>query len=255
MSEENLCSSEPFDSAAAGAVEKAAAALSRGEAVVFPTDTVLGLGVSVAAAASPRLLFDIKQRDGGKPVAWLLGEANDLLRYGADVPAFAVELARRYWPGPLTLVVRASEAVPPAFRGADGSIGLRMPDHPLALALAKAAGCPLATTSANIAGEPAPAGVEELDFRIAARAGFVLACGEEVSASSGASFEPASDSPTAARPVAFSAEGVSAGASASSGEASTVVDFTSGSPRILREGAVKMSDIDRLEAELSSRRR
>lgn len=277
MSGENRVSHEAFGPAVAGAVEEAAAALSRGEAVVFPTDTVLGLGVSVDVAASPRLLFDIKQRDEGKPVAWLLGEAEDLRRYGADVPKLAFKLAERFWPGPLTLVVRASEAVPPAFRGADGSIGLRMPDHPAALALVRAAGCPLATTSANIAGEPAPACFEDLDPRIAARAGCVFAgregstgeeiledgkhCAEGSSLISGSALSSSlvSDSISVA-PSEGMGEGVLgeggppcvSSAAASSGEASTVVDFTGASPRILREGAVKMSDIEQLETELSS---
>lgn len=254
MSGENRVSHEAFGPAVADAVEEAAAALSRGEAVVFPTDTVLGLGVSVDAAASPHLLFDIKQRDEGKPVAWLLGEAEDLRRYGADVPELAFKLAERFWPGPLTLVVRASEAVPPAFRGADGSIGLRMPDHPLALGLAKKLGCPLAVTSANIAGEPAPACVEELDFRIAEKAGFVLSCGGEETPCLGVPpVEPSSDLlRTTASAASANADG-SVKTAASSGEASTVVDLTGASPRILREGGVKMSDIEQLEAELASR--
>lgn len=256
---------------------EAAAVLGRGEAVVFPTDTVLGLGVSVESAASPHLLFGIKRRDEGKPVAWLVSGADDLRRYGAGVPELAVELANRYWPGPLTLVVRASEAVPAAFRGANGSIGLRMPNHPAALALVRAAGCPLATTSANIAGEPAPARFEDLDPRIAAKAGCVFAgheflAGEEILGDGRLSTEgssPISGSALVPDPVfaAFS-EGVgeealaegeppcvspAAAASGASGEASTVVDFTSASPRILREGAVKMSDIENLAEELALR--
>lgn len=281
---------------------EAAAALGRGEAVVFPTDTVLGLGVSVESAANPHLLFDIKRRDEGKPVAWLVSGTDDLRRYGAAVPELAVELAKRYWPGPLTLVVRASEAVPTAFRGANGSIGLRMPNHPAALALVQAAGCPLATTSANIAGEPAPARFEDLDPRIAAKAGCVFAgrgssAGEEILGDGRLSTEdssPISGSALVPDPVsAASAEGVDEGgkkpdcdcptvsaafsegvgeealaegeppcalpaaaasrASGASGEASTVVDFTGASPRILREGAVKMSDIENLAEELASR--
>ena len=63
-------------------VDEAAEALRRGQAVVFPTDTVYGLGVAVEAARSPQVLFDIKRRDRGKPVAWLVGDASDLERYG-----------------------------------------------------------------------------------------------------------------------------------------------------------------------------
>ena len=123
---------------------------------MFPTDTVYGLGVAVEAARSPQALFDIKRRDRGKPVAWLVGDASDLERYGREVPDAACALARAHWPGPLTLVVKASQAVPPAFRSAEGTIGLRMPDSETALALVRAAGGPVATTSANLSGGPAP---------------------------------------------------------------------------------------------------
>ena len=93
---------------------EAVAALKRGEAVIFPTETVYGLGVSVEAAASPEALYDLKERDRGKPVSWLVGGADDLDRYGAHVPDLARRLARAYWPGPLTLIVEASDAVPAA---------------------------------------------------------------------------------------------------------------------------------------------
>ena len=128
---------------------EAVAALKRGEAVIFPTETVYGLGVSVEAAASPEALYDLKERDRGKPVSWLVGGADDLDRYGAHVPDLARRLARAYWPGPLTLIVEASDAVPAAFRSAAGSIGLRMPDNDTALELIEAVGCPLATTSST----------------------------------------------------------------------------------------------------------
>ena len=120
---------------------EAVAALKRGEAVIFPTETVYGLGVSVEAAASPEALYDLKERDRGKPVSWLVGGVDDLDRYGAHVPDLARRLARAYWPGPLTLIVEASDAVPAAFRSAAGSIGLRMPDNDTALELIEAVGC------------------------------------------------------------------------------------------------------------------
>ena len=115
---------------------EAVAALKRGEAVIFPTETVYGLGVSVEAAAGPDVLYDLKERDRGKPISWLVGSADDLDRYGAHVPELARRLAGAYWPGPLTLVVRAADEVPEAFRSNAGTIGLRMPDNATALASA-----------------------------------------------------------------------------------------------------------------------
>ena len=97
-------------------IDQAARALRQGEAVIFPTETVYGLGVSVRAATGPDVLYDLKERDRGKPISWLVGGADDLDRYGARVPAIARKLADAYWPGPLTLVVHASDEVPEAFR-------------------------------------------------------------------------------------------------------------------------------------------
>lgn len=197
-------------------LDDAVRALSDGLAVAFPTDTVVGLGVSVEAASSPEAIFAIKQRDEGKPIAWLVSDVADLERYGRDVPPHALELARRFWPGPLTIIVRASERVSAAFCGPDGSIGLRMPASDTALALIGAVGCPLATSSANIAGCPAPARVADLDPRISQ----AVAC-------------------------VFSGEGDFAAAASASGEASTIVSFVDGAVRLVREGAISMDDINK----------
>ena len=179
--------------------------------MAFPTDTVYGLGVSVEAARSPQALFDIKRRDAGKPVAWLVAGPQDLERYGRQVPEYARALARAWWPGALTLVVRASDAVPPAFRSEAGTIGLRMPASETALALVRAAGCPVATTSANLSGRPAPGSFSELDAAIVEAAGAVVRDGVP-----------------------------------ESGVASTVVDCTAARPKVLREGSIPAAAIHAL---------
>lgn len=140
---------------------EAAAALRAGKPVIFPTDTVFGLGVAVNHAPSPEELYQLKQRSSDKPIAWLVGSIDDLARYGKNVSAEALELARAHWPGALTLIVEASDEVPPAYRSAAGTIALRVPNDPTARALIEQVG-PLATTSANISGEPAPTRTEEL---------------------------------------------------------------------------------------------
>ena len=142
-------------------------ALEAGQAVVFPTDTVYGVGVSVRHTSSPQVIFDVKQRDQDKPVAWLVGSPDALREFGREVPPEALELAQAHWPGALTIIVKASQAVPPAFQSAEGTIGLRMPANATALALVKAAG-PLATSSANISGDRAPRDYADLDSRLLA---------------------------------------------------------------------------------------
>lgn len=214
---------------ASPSLDEAVRALRRGEAALFPTDTVYGLGVSVEAAAGPDALYALKGRDRGKPIAWLVGSLADLDRYGCDVPAVARRAAAAFWPGPLTLIVRASDAVPPAFRSAAGTVGLRMPDDARALALIRAVGAPLATTSANPSGAPAPRCLAEVDEALAARAGAVVGEGGDEDA----------------RGAAY---GAGAGSGAS-GRASTVLDCASAPPRILREGAIPLSAIEALPLE------
>jgi len=187
------------------ALDDAARALLAGKPVVFPTDTVYGIGIAIAAAKDCSQLSEIKQRPEKKPIAWLVGDIEDIDLYGADVPQWANELARAHWPGALTLVVRASNAVPSGFQSKDGTIGLRMPASDIALALIAACGCPLATTSANVSGNAAPAIFDELEDEILR-----------------------------------SVEVIVKGAVPSTGVASTVVDCTGNTPRVLRQGSVQI---------------
>ncbi len=157
------------------AVEEAASVLRAGGVVVLPTDTVYG--VSQAVAANPggvARLFAIKRRDPAKTVPWLVAAPEDLGRYGARVPAFAFRLAEALWPGGLTLVVPASAEVPAAYRAADGTVALRMPASSFVRAVARVAGSPLAATSANTSGRPAPTSFEGLEGRIVAEADLVV---------------------------------------------------------------------------------
>ncbi|TJW09823.1 L-threonylcarbamoyladenylate synthase [Parvibacter caecicola] len=189
-------------------VDEAAALLKTGRPVIFPTDTVCGLGLCPAFAASPAELFALKGRDEGKPVAWLVSGADALDEWGSAVPDWARRLARSHWPGALTLVVRAAPRVPAPFASAAGTIGLRMPASPTALALMEALGAPLATTSANLSGASAVVGVNEVDRTLAARVPVVAPLAGE-------------------RPAPGAA-------------ASTVVDCTGAAPVVLRQGPVQL---------------
>ena len=140
----------------------AVGALEAGRAVVFPTDTVYGVGVAVRYAESPREVFEVKRRDPGKPIAWLVGGVEDLDRYGVGVSDEARRLAEENWPGALTIIVKASDEVPRAFQSQQGTIGLRMPANETALALIREVG-PLATSSANLSGSPVPRSFADID--------------------------------------------------------------------------------------------
>lgn len=187
-------------------------ALKRGKPVVFPTDTLFGLGVSVCDAASPDILYAIKQREKRKPIAWLVGSVDDLTTYGKCIPPFALALARTFWPGPLTIIVRASDKVPLPFRSEASTIGLRMPANATAHKLITALGCPIATTSANLSGEKNALSFDDLDSQVLDQVACALRDEEP-----------------------------------KSGIASTIVDCSSGDhPVLIREGAITIADIQAL---------
>lgn len=191
-------------------LEDAALALADGRPCIFPTDTVYGVGVAVHAASGPDVLFAIKQRDAGKPIAWLVGSIDDLQRYGKNLPSAVCQLVQRFWPGALTVIVEASDSVPVSYRSESGTLGLRMPANETTLALIRRVGSPLATTSANISGRAAVSRFESLDAELLARVGCALRDPIE-------SFH--------------------------SGVASTVVDCTGGGLRVIREGGISFDDI------------
>lgn len=215
-------------------------ALAAGNAVIFPTDTVFGLGVSVDAAAGPQLLYDLKHRDAGKPVAWLVEGPEALDVYGRDVLAYARRLAEAFWPGALTLVVRASDAVPAAFQSPAGTIGLRMPASEAALGLIRAAGCPLAVTSANLSGAADAARAEDLDAALVARTAGMYLPDDLLSHSVATGTAGDSDAPSASARLAASDQSALPPAS---GTASTVLDCTGEAPRVLRAGALTLDDL------------
>ena len=193
--------------------DETASALLHGDAAIYPTETVYGVGVAIGFAPTPDVLYEIKRREHRKPIAWLISRVDDLDKYGKHVPEFARVLARTFWPGPLTLIVNASDSVPLPYRSSEGTVGLRMPNNDTALKLINKVGCPLATSSANISGNKAQCVFDLVDSTL-----------KEIVA---ASLADDSDS-------------------TKSGVASTVVDCTGDHPVLVREGAITVSDIQAL---------
>ncbi len=165
---------------------EAAEALRNGQVALVPTETVVGL---VAAEPGLRRIEQIKARDPGKPVALLCASAEEAFALAASVPPLARRLANLYWPGPLTLVLD---------RPGGGTVGVRVPADSVVRAVLAAYGGPLYATSANLSGEPAPKGLEEVDPRVSEAVDLIV-------------------------------EG-----EAGSGEASAVVDLSGGRVRLLR---------------------
>lgn len=132
------------------AFETALEILQNGGLVAFPTDTVYGLGALVSDSQAIEQLFVVKGRDSAKAIAVLLGSAEALPQIASQMSPAARRLAQRFWPGPLTLVVSQRSGLPENLSLLP-TVGVRMPDHPEALALLNLAG-PLAVTSANLSG-------------------------------------------------------------------------------------------------------
>lgn len=129
--------------------------LRAGEVIGFPTDTVYGLAALAAHERAVRRVFELKGRSLSRPLILMVADSDQLSGW-AEVDQRARGYMRRWWPGPLTLVLPASEGVEPPLTSAGHprTIAARIPDHPVALALLRAVGEPLATTSANRSGEP-----------------------------------------------------------------------------------------------------
>jgi len=137
-------------------IARVAELLRAGEVIGFPTDTVYGLAALATHGRAVRRVFEVKGRSFSQPLILMVAEAEQLEGW-ACVDERARGYMRRWWPGPLTLVLPAAPAVGPPLTsaGRPRTIAARIPDHQVALALLRAIGEPLATTSANRSGEPA----------------------------------------------------------------------------------------------------
>lgn len=130
-------------------LSEAADRIRRGELVAFPTETVYGLGANALDAAAVQKIFEVKGRPQTSPLIVHVSSIEMARRYAADWPPEAEQLAQRYWPGPLTIVVKKSPQIPDIVTAGLPTVGLRMPQHQTALDLIEQSGVPIAAPSAN----------------------------------------------------------------------------------------------------------
>ncbi len=145
------------------ALETAIATVRRGGVIAFPTDTVYGIGASLAFPGALRRIYAIKGRSATKPLPVLLSSSKLLPSVATEVDDAQLALLARFWPGPLTVALPARAELPPEVRAADGTVGLRIPNHSVALAIAERCGGALAVTSANPSGERAACTAAEIE--------------------------------------------------------------------------------------------
>ena len=150
--------------------------LQSGGLVAFPTDTVYGVGALAFDGAAVESIYAVKDRPVEKAIPVLIGDIEDLAKVCAEVPEIALKLAARFWPGPLTLVVPKHPELPEAVSAAP-TVGVRIPDHPVARALLRLAG-PMAVTSANLSGRPSPVTAQEVYAQLGGRIALILDSGK-----------------------------------------------------------------------------
>lgn len=189
-------------------IRQAGRTLRTGGIIVFPTSGLYGLGADATNEAAVDRIFRIKHRTTDKPILVLIRHAGQLDRLVTRVSDMARQLIQRHWPGGVTFVFEARRKLPSNLTAGTGKIGIRLPAHPVAMALVASVDFPVTATSANLAGEPGCAAVKDLPSRIIVRIDLVLDAG----------------------PLA-------------GGVGSTVVDVTGEHPVILRQGVVPPEDI------------
>ena len=193
----------------------AAEVLINGGLVAFPTETVYGLGADACNAVAVARIYSVKGRPADHPLIVHVASMDALGDWAADVPAYAIALARDYWPGPMTLVVTRSELAGDFITGGQGTVGVRVPNHPVALGLleafAKAGGKGVAAPSANRFGNVSPTTAQAVSNELS---GYL-----EMS------------------------DLILDGGACAVGVESTIIDCTGLSPRILRPGGITIEMI------------
>jgi len=164
----------PSDSS--NSISHAVDVLRRGGVVAFPTDTVYGLGVLASMHASIDRLYNIKGRDHTKAIAVLIANAAQINEIVAEPDEKIFKLARRFWPGPLTMVLPRHKNLSDKL-STDESVGVRVPDHPTALKLLEAAG-PMGVTSANLSGGKNARTADDVMAQLSGRVHLLLDGGE-----------------------------------------------------------------------------
>ena len=189
-------------------LDKAFAALDNGGVVVFPTDTLYGLGADVFSLPALQRIFAIKGRPAELALPVLVAGLDQVESVALPMSNQAQELAERFWPGPLTLVMRRSPELPELVTGGADTVAVRMPAHRIPLALARRLGRPITGTSANLSGQPDLLDLDSIENQLGNLVDYIIRSGPPPE-----------------------------------GTGSTVVDITRNVPRLLREGAISLVEL------------
>jgi L-threonylcarbamoyladenylate synthase len=190
-------------------IEKGVQILQKGGVIAFPTDTVYGLGADAFNTRAVERVFEIKNRPRHQQFPLLVADIEQLATLAEPIPEFAWFLVRRFWPGGLTLALSKKDSLP-LYLAPGPTIAVRIPDHPVCLALIRGLGRPITGTSANTSGQPAALTAEEVERQLEGRIDLVINGGK-----------------------------------CPGSKESTIVDVTHEPPTILRQGIIPWHDIDK----------
>ena len=192
-------------------VDRAISILKEGGIVAFPTDTVYGLGASANIRESVERIYQIKQRPHNMALPLLLSDTSEISKVAHPVPQIAWLLARNFLPGALTMVLCKSKSIPDTVTGGGLTVAIRVPAHPIPIALARGVGGPIVGTSANLSGKPSSLTADEVYSQLDDKIDLVIDGGK-----------------------------------CPGGRESTIVDVTGQKPVLLREGAISREEINKV---------
>jgi L-threonylcarbamoyladenylate synthase len=200
-------------------IRKGAAFLKKNDLVAFPTETVYGLGANALAPTAIRKIFKAKGRPSDNPLIVHIAKKKELFQLVENVPISALILIKKFWPGPLTIILKRSKAIPREISAGLDTVAVRLPKNKIARSLISAAGFPLAAPSANISGRPSPTAASHVMDDLRGK----IAC-------------------------------IIDGGTTQVGLESTVVDLTGKIPEILRPGKISLEEIRRTIGEVKLHR-
>ncbi len=196
-------------------IEEAIGILKDGGIVAFPTDTVYGLAAAVTIPGAVKRVYTVKQRPTDMALPLLVADVAGIAGLAARVPPSAQRLIEIFMPGALTIVLTASAAVPEAVTAGGGTVAVRIPAHPVPIALIRGTGGPITGTSANLSGLPSPLTAAEVRRQLGDGVDLIIDSGQPCP-----------------------------------GTASTIVDVTGTIPIVLREGTVSLAQLREVEGEI-----
>ena len=200
-------------------IERGISILRQGGIVAYPTDTVYGLGACACLPQAVEQVYKVKERPQNMPLPLLLADVSQITEVAEPVPPIAWVLIHSFLPGALTLVLSKSASVPDIVSGGGTTIAIRIPAHPVPVALVEGLGAPIVGTSANLSGRPSPLTAEEVYSQLDDKIDLIIDGGR-----------------------------------CPGGKESTIIDVTGVKPVILREGAISREELERVCGSIILRR-